>query len=244
MPTHVRLLLTLTPEAATDAANAHADAAAVSHVYDVSISAKRRSSTLEAVRGALSSLPAATPEERPLRELLLAALKVPPAAQARADVPLQGLGVCMQGVNARGPVLEGIATFAVADKLLPSCVRAVNVTVGANGLQLALVALVYGGNFAGARPEFHFLGAPSGKLVDLRTLATGKKSVVATASASGTSHFLRRAGQLQAHAAAMQDLGVAVHVPRTLRAHTPLLDTYVSHAEHQGRALMCVSVFA
>jgi len=31
---------------------------------------------------------------------------------------------------------------------------------------------------------------------------------------------------------------------QTKRAHTPLIDAYLSHAEHEGHALMCVSVFA
>jgi len=264
MPTHVRLLMTLAPEAAgaaTDSEQAEAaeqtEAAEqaeagedthATHVYDIYDTTARRCSTLETVRSALRSLPPATGEERPLRELMHAALQPPRAAgsdterQPRADVTLPTLGVRMQAVSARGAVLEGVASFTVGDKLLPSRMRAVRAAVSAGGTQLTLVALVHGAGIAGTRPAFHFMGRPSGQLIDLRALSTGKKSVAAS---GGASHYMRRIGQLQAHVKAMQDVGVAVDVPAlTQRAHTPLIDAYMSHAEHEGRALMCVSVFA
>jgi len=252
MPTHVRLLMTLAPEAAGAATAAEQAEAGedthATHVYDIYDKTARRCSTLETVRSALRSLPPATGEKLALRELMHAALQPPRAAgtsteqQLRADVPLPTLGVRMQAVSARGAVLEGVASFTVGDKLLPSRVRAVHAAVSADGTQLTLVALVHAAGIAGTRPAFHFMGRPSGGLIDIRALSTGKKSV---AAAGGASHYKRRTGQLQAHFKAMQDVGVTVDVAgQTKRAHTPLIDAYLSHAEHEGHALMCVSVFA
>jgi len=255
MPTHVRLLLALAE--AVDAADAAGAADALHgrvaeaephsiHVYDIYDKNQKRMSTAEAVRSALRSLPPpAAPEEQALQQLMRHALHPESLADrepvAGADVALPGLGVCMQAVSARGAVQEGVASFSVEDKLLPSRVRAMRAVVSLGGTQLTLVALVHGAGFAGARPAFHFVGSPAGKLVDVRALEVGRKSLAAS---SGASHYLRRAGQLRAHSTAMQNLGVSVDVPQATRAHTPLLDAYVSHAEHDGRALMCVSVFA
>ena len=259
MPTHVRILLAL---AAAEAANAlhesdefdelhAADGFAAedphsTHVYDVYDKNEKRISTAETVRQALRSLPPpVSPEEQALHRLMVRELQTESLSGrepvACADVTLPKLGVCMQAVSARGAVQEGVASFCVGDKLLSSMVRAVRVVVSSGGTQLTLVALVHGAGFAGSRPAFHYMGSPAGKLVDLRALQVGKKSLAAS---SGASHYLRRAGQLEAHTTAMQNVGVAVDVPQTKRAHTPLLDAYVSHAEHEGRALMCVSVFA
>ena len=247
MPTHVRLLLTL---AAADAADADDTDDTVephsTHVYDVYDKNEKRLSTAQVVFSALRSLPQPiSPEEQALQRLLARELHTENLSGLKpvacADVALPQLGVCMQAVSARGAVQEGVASFSVGDKLLPSRVRAVRAVVSSGGTQLTLVALVHGAGFTGSRPAFHFMGSPSGKLVDLRALEVGRKS---PAASSGTSHYLRRAGQLQAHTTAMQNVGVAVDVPQTKRAHTPLLDAYVSHAEHEGRALMCVSVFA
>ena len=81
MPTHVRLLMTLAPEAAgaaTDSEQAEAgEDTHATHVYDIYDTTARRCSTLETVRSALRSLPPATGEERPLRELMHAALQPP-----------------------------------------------------------------------------------------------------------------------------------------------------------------------
>jgi hypothetical protein len=124
----------------------------------------------------------------------------------------------------------------------PMASRVLRAETAAGGLRLSLVALVHRtGQLSTGRPAFHFVGSPAGRLVDVRALRVGKKSVAAT---TGSSHYMRRAGQLQTHAASMQDLGVAVHVPETQRAHTQLLDAYISRAEHAGRPMLCVSVFA
>lgn len=241
MPTHVRLLLALAAEDAGETVDPH-----LTHVYDVYDKNQTRMSTLQAVRSALGSLPPPmASEEQALQRLMCRELHTESLSGCQpvacADVALPELGLCMQAVSARGAMQEGVASFSVGDKLLPSRVRAVRVVVSSGGTQLTLVALVHGAGFAGSRPAFHYMGSPAGKLVDLRALQVGKKSLAAS---SGASHYLRRAGQLEAHTTAMQNVGVAVDVPQTKRAHTPLLDAYVSHAEHDGRALMCVSVFA
>jgi hypothetical protein len=251
MPTQSRLML-----AVTDASNA-SDAQEIlgapdtledeapkpsTHVFDVFDNKDKYESTADAVHSALRSVPRAGVPQELLAAMFSALSSTPKGSEAGADVELQELGLRMQGVSARGALLEGTASFVVSGQLLPTAARVLRAEAAAGGLRLSLVALVHRtGRLSTGRPAFHFVGSPAGRLVDVRALRVGKKSAAAT---TGSSHYMRRAGQLQAHAAAMQDLGVAVHVPETQRAHTPLLDAYVSRAEHAGRPLLCVSVFA
>ena len=121
-----------------------------------------------------------------------------------------------------------------------------------NGLRLELVALVHStGVRQSARPAYHFVGS-TGQLVDVRSLQAGRKSIDAV---PGTSHYMRRAGmmmmpficscrnQLQAHAAAMQNLGLFVSTTEPRRAHTLMLDAYVSSVETAAAPMLCLSVF-
>jgi hypothetical protein len=254
MPTQSRLMLAVTdateilgaPETLEDEAPKPS-----THVFDVFDNKDKYASTADAVRSALRSVPRAGVPQELLAAMFSALSSAPKGSQvsqvsldseAGADVELQELGLRMQGVSARGALQEGTASFVVSGQLLPTAARVLRAEAEAGGLRLSLVALVHRtGRLSTGRPAFHFVGSPAGRLVDVRALRVGKKSAAAT---TGSSHYMRRAGQLQAHAAAMQDLGVALHVPETQRAHTPLLDAYVSRAEHAGRPLLCVSVFA
>lgn len=221
------------------------------HVFDT-VSSSRHASPVDATRSALRSL--AQPGVPPLLvDAMQTWLALPAAAQACADIELPKLSLRLRDARARvgnssqnGCVLqEGTVSFGVAGKQLATPLQAVRALVSLEGVTLSLVALVATlGKFKyeGARPAFHFIGSPDAALVDVRALQLGKRSRGAVYP-STASHFLRRSRQLQAHAAAMQDVGVSVDVPSTRRTHTPLLDAYVSQVQHRDVLVQCVSVF-
>lgn len=208
-------------------------------VFDVFDKKAQYASTAVAVCSALRSLPpACAPGE--LLAALHAELLSTAAPEACADVALADLGVCLQNASARGALEEGSATFCVGGEQLRTAARALRASASAGGRRLELVALVHStGVRQSARPAYHFVGS-TGELVDVRSLQAGRKSVDAV---PGSSHYMRRAGQLQAHAAAMQNLGLFVPKTETRRAHTLMLDAYVSSVETAAAPLRCLSVF-
>lgn len=229
MPTQLRLMLSVVDE--------HDEPS--TQVFDIFDKKSRYASTAVAVSSALRSLP---PTAAP-RELLAAMhteLLSTAAPEACADVALADLGVCLQNASARGALEEGSATFCVGGEQLRTTGRALRASASAGGLRLELVALVHStGVRQSARPAYHFVGS-TGQLVDVRSLQAGRKSIDAV---PGSSHYMRRAGQLQAHAAAMQNLGLFVPTTETRRAHTLMLDVYVSSVETAAAPLLCMSVF-
>jgi hypothetical protein len=262
MPTCTRLLLTLRD------GPAEGDGPSVSysepdesdgstHVFDT-VSTRREVSTAAAARRALLSCGGQLPPA--LRDALAAQLAQAAAESAasgeeRGNVPLaHGLQLeearawVPKSASSRGSlqcssVLEGAATFEVCGQALRSRLRGLRVAAALDGQTLELVALVHSSSKPEAgRPALHFLGPSSGELKDVRALELGKRSN-SQVNAGPASHFLRRGWQLQAHAAAMRDAYCAVDAATTTRAHTLLLDAYVSEVEHAGRALRCVSLF-
>jgi hypothetical protein len=246
MPTLTRLLLSV---------SSVADGSTLStHVFDTSTT-QRQVCALWAARSALlgvtrPGVPA------PLRERAAALLGDAQFALgtgvACGDVSLQEHGLKLEEAREWQGVQEGAATFLACGQALPTRLRGVRAVaeVAALGLALEVVALVHANAKTGAeglaRPALHFVGASGGALLNVRTLGLNKRSHAdagAAGAGPGASHFLRRGWQLQAHAAAMQDLGCAVDAARTRRCHTLLVDAYVSQAEHEGRALQCVSLF-
>ena len=221
------------------------------HVFDT-VSSSRHASSVDAARAALWSL-----AQTGVPALLVNAMQTwlagpatPAAAQACADIELPELSMRLRDARARvgkdGRVLqEGTVSFGITGKELETPLQAVRALVPLEGVTVSLVALVATlGKFKyeGARPAFHFIGSQDAALVDVRALQLGKRSKGAVYP-STASHFLRRSRQLQAHAAAMQDVGVSVDVPSTRRTHTPLLDAYVSQVQHRDVLVQCVSVF-
>ena len=246
MPTLTRLLLSV---------SSLADGATLStHVFDTSTT-QRQVCPLGAARTALLSV-TRPGVPAPLREK--AALVLGDAhfalgtGLACGDVALKAHGLKLEEAREWEGVQEGAATFLACGQELPTRIRGVRAVaeVAELGLALEVLALVHANARPGAegmlRPALHWVGAGDGALMSVRELGLNKRSH-ADAGAPGAghnaSHFLRRGWQLQAHAAAMLDLGCTVDPTRTRRAHTLLVDAYVSQAEHEGRALRCVSLF-
>ena len=242
MPTCTRLLLTLRKDGEeADESN--------THVFDT-VSSRREVSTAAAAREALERCGAQGRAQLPpalldalARQLAAAAES---AGQEAGSVELRhGLRLEEARVFGIGGVLEGAATFEVCGQALRSRLRGLRAAAAAalGGETLELVALVHSSSKPEAgRPALHFVGPSGGELKDVRALELGKRSN-SQVNAGPASHFQRRGWQMQAHAAAMRDAYCAVDPATTTRAHTLLLDAYVSEVEHAGRALRCVSLF-
>lgn len=147
------------------------------------------------------------------------------------------------GEEGNEPVVEGAAAFHVCEQALGTRLRGLRAVATHDGQTLELLALVHSSSKPEpVRPALHFLGQRDGELKNVQTLQLGKRSNSQVRSGP-SSHFLRRGWQLQAHAAAMKDAFCTVDLQETKRAHTLLMDAYVSEVDVAGRALRCVSLF-
>ena len=174
-------------------------------------------------------------------------------AQECADVDLKESGLRLQHARAHvqgtgddALVLQaGTVAFVVDGTCLSTPTQGLRARCSSNGHTLTLLALTNtkgGHTDPGSRTSFHFIREQHAEFVDLQALKLGKRSA-GVVLPNNTSHFERRTKQLLVHTAAMQNVGVCVHVPSTRRMHTSLLDVYVSLQQQQERQFECVSIF-
>jgi len=260
MPTCTRLLLTLregeescmTGQDAMDVDGTNSDSInsdSSTHVYDT-VSTRRGSSTAAAAREALLRCSAGLPPA--LVDAVAAQLQQAAASPGvGSEVGSVEVGHGLRLEQAREycvqhgsvSVLEGAASFLVCEQAVGSRLRGLSAKAEVNGQTLQVIALVHGTSKPEReRPALHFVGPSGGALQDVRALELGKRSN-SQMRTGPTSHFLRRQLQMQAHTAAMRDAYCNVDTATTKRAHSLLMDAYVSEAEHAGRKLRCVSLF-
>ena len=243
MPTITRLHLAMTSDDDT------ADATEVFDITDHERACLDISTVIRVLDAAPSKMPPA----------LLASLRAwlasgaAAAAKPSADVEVPALSMTLK--NARsiaspGRLLqEGTATFTVGTRKLKTRTPVVRAQTRVGGLTLSMMALVRTLQMPRESPlsgsplvsAMHFVGRGDAELLDLGDLGLGKRASKVITHGLHASHFLQRKEQRQAHASAMQNLGL--RVTTTEQAHTNIIDAYVSKVQHKDVQLECISVF-